>query len=199
MYLKSDYTQTYIIKRSEFIVYLRRTKNEEEYKTFVSEIRKKHKDANHCCSAFYSQYISRSCDDKEPSNTAGIVILKAIINCKMLDLSVVVVRYFGGIKLGASGLVKAYRNCTSQTIALAPKVIKQELQTYMLNLDYEETNKITAFLSKQNIDFETIYDQKVLLTYYSNQDFKQQLSNLLRKDIEIIKGDIKVIEKDVAN
>ena len=106
------------IKRSRFITILRRAATEEDARALVSELRREFHDARHHCSAFVlgpDRDIQRSSDDGEPSGTAGIPMLEALLRRETVpgvtdlsDVSAVVVRYFGGILLGAGGLVRAY-------------------------------------------------------------------------------------------
>ncbi|UFJ40132.1 YigZ family protein [Brevibacillus humidisoli] len=109
--------QEIVIERSRFIGYAQRATTEEEATAFIAMIKKKHWDATHNCSAFVigeHDQIQRSSDDGEPSGTAGKPILECIKKNGLKDTVVVVTRYFGGIKLGAGGLVRAY---TAGTVA----------------------------------------------------------------------------------
>ena len=118
-----DFRHELEIKRSRFITVLRRAPDEDAARALVSELRKEFHDARHHCSAFVlgpDRSIQRSNDDGEPSGTAGIPMLEALIRREtqpgvsdLSDVSAVVVRYFGGILLGAGGLVRAYSESVS--------------------------------------------------------------------------------------
>ena len=101
-----------IEKKSRFICYVRPVKNEQEAQAFVDEIKKKHWDARHNCSAMVigdNNEFARCSDDGEPSGTAGRPMLEVLINEGYHDVAVVVTRYFGGVLLGTGGLVRAYQ------------------------------------------------------------------------------------------
>ncbi len=126
------------IKRSRFITVLRRAPDEDAARALVSDLRKEFHDARHHCSAFVlgpDRSVQRSNDDGEPSGTAGIPMLEALIKRETLpgvtdlsDVSAVVVRYFGGILLGAGGLVRAYSESVSAALESAPLVPRRRLR-----------------------------------------------------------------------
>lgn len=113
---------SYIIQRSRFLTYIQPVKSEEEATEFVSRIRKKHYDATHNCVAYtigLNDDIQKADDDGEPSGTAGRPMLEVLKNRGLKDTAVVVTRYFGGIKLGAGGLVRAYGKAVTEGIDAA--------------------------------------------------------------------------------
>ncbi len=106
--IKEDFIAEEEIKKSRFICHLKRVYTEEEARAFISEIKKEHHKANHNCSAFTlgdRQEIQRSSDDGEPSGTAGVPMLEILKKREITNVCAVVTRYFGGIKLGAGGLM----------------------------------------------------------------------------------------------
>src|SRR6478752_7614543 len=126
------------VKRSRFITVLRRAGTEDTARDLVAGLRREFHDARHHCSAFVigpDRDIQRSNDDGEPSGTAGIPMLEAILKretapgvADLSDVAVVVVRYFGGILLGAGGLVRAYSESVSGALELAPLVRRRRLR-----------------------------------------------------------------------
>lgn len=104
-----------IEKKSKFIGYLLKCSNLEEINEALSELKKTHKKATHICYAYSlkSPFLEKAVDDKEPSGTAGRPILSVIQKKNLSDVCIFVVRYFGGIKLGAGGLVRAYSKVAS--------------------------------------------------------------------------------------
>jgi uncharacterized YigZ family protein len=126
------------IKRSRFITVLRRAGTEDEARDLVATLRREFHDARHHCSAFIigpDRDIQRSSDDGEPSGTAGIPMLEALAKRETMpgvadlsDVSAVVVRYFGGVLLGAGGLVRAYSESVSSALALVPMVRRSRLR-----------------------------------------------------------------------
>src|SRR5690625_6094223 len=100
-----------MIQKSRLIGYVRRVETEDEAHEFINEIKKKHYDATHNCSAYIigeNDQIQKANDDGEPSGTAGIPMLEVLKRQHLKDTAVVVTRYFGGVKLGAGGLIRAY-------------------------------------------------------------------------------------------
>jgi len=133
-----DFRHEIEIKRSRFITVLRRAGDEESARDLVAVLRREFHDARHHCSAFVlgpDRDIQRSNDDGEPSGTAGLPMLEAILKrdtvpgvTNLSDVSAVVVRYFGGILLGAGGLVRAYSESVSAALERAPLVCRRRLR-----------------------------------------------------------------------
>lgn len=144
------------IKRSEFIGYLQRVNSEEEARAFIESKRKQYHDARHVCSAFIigaDRQTQRSNDDGEPAGTAGIPMLQALLARRtpdatgqevsnLSDICAVVVRYFGGIKLGAGGLVRAYTDAVVQTLDAAPLIPRQRLRLGQVEASYEQAGRL---------------------------------------------------------
>ena len=107
-----------VIERSRFITHVFYVETEKDAKDALSAIKKKYQDATHNCYAFVTDFglTSRSSDDGEPSGTAGAPIMEVLKNQKLINTLVVVTRYFGGIKLGAGGLVRAYGKSASEAL-----------------------------------------------------------------------------------
>ena len=159
MYLKEETINTIIIEKSRFICYMKHVKTEEEYKEYLSSIRKKHHDATHVCSAFVCHNIQRSNEDGEPSGTAGAPILN------VLNKNGLVGRYFGGIKLGAGGLIRAYGNAVSECLKQAVLVEDLIYPKYSLRLPYDLANKIENYLRNYTILIDTQYDSDVTFIF----------------------------------
>ena len=119
MYLETETNNTITIEKSRFICYMKHIESEEEYREYLSQIRKKHYDATHVCSAMICHNIQRSSDDGEPSGTAGAPILNVLQKKGLDETCALVVRYFGGIKLGAGGLIRAYSSAVSECLKKA--------------------------------------------------------------------------------
>lgn len=143
-----DFRHELEIRRSRFITVLRRSPDEEAARALVAELRREFHDARHHCSAFVigpDRMIQRSSDDGEPSGTAGIPMLEALIKREtatgatdLSDVSAVVVRYFGGILLGAGGLVRAYSESVSAALDLAPLVQRRRLRLCDIAIPHAE-------------------------------------------------------------
>lgn len=182
MYLKEETINTIIIEKSRFICYMKHLKTEEQFKDYLSEIRKKHYDASHVCSAFVSDNILRSNDDGEPSGSAGAPILNVLVKNELNQMCAIVVRYFGGIKLGAGGLIRAYSSSVSECIKNGVIVEDIKYPKYTLQLSYELGNKIENYLRNNTILIDTKYDLNI--TY----EFALDDENKLEKILEYTKG-----------
>lgn len=147
-----DFRHELEIRRSRFITVLRRSPDEEAARSLVSDLRREFHDARHHCSAFVigpDRMIQRSSDDGEPSGTAGIPMLEALIKREtsprvtdLSDVSVVVVRYFGGILLGAGGLVRAYSESVSAGLDLAPLVLRRRLRLCAIDVPHAGAGRL---------------------------------------------------------
>lgn len=140
------------IKRSRFIAVLRRVETEDQARALVSELRREFYGARHHCSAFVlgpDRSVQRSNDDGEPSGTAGVPMLEALLRREtkpgltdLSDVAAVVVRYFGGVLLGAGGLVRAYSESVSQAVAAAPVVRRQRMRLYEIPAAHADAGRL---------------------------------------------------------
>ena len=162
------------IEKSRFICYLNRAFNEEEAKAYILSIKKLHPNATHHCSSFLigeHSELQRSNDDGEPSGTAGVPMLESLRMNKMNDVVAVVVRYFGGIKLGAGGLIRAYSKSVSEAIKLAPLTDKVLTYKYSLTFSYDLIGKLDYFLAHHDTEIlNKEYDERVTYLYRSRSD-----------------------------
>lgn len=147
-----DFRHEIEIKRSRFITVLRRTDSEDGARALVADLRREFHDARHHCSAFVlgpDRGVQRSSDDGEPSGTAGIPMLEALLRREtapgvtdVSDVSAVVVRYFGGILLGAGGLVRAYSESVSAALELAPLVQRRRLRLCAVRVPHAAAGRL---------------------------------------------------------
>ena len=170
MYIKEKCTNTIVIEKSRFITYLEYCENEEQYKEYLKTIKKKHYDATHVCSAFLGKDTRRSSDDGEPSGTAGVPMLSCLDKHGMENTAAFVVRYFGGIKLGAGGLIRAYSSSVSEAIKQADLVEDRMFNQYTITLNYETANRIDYLLNKECEEVETEYSENVKYTFLTNDE-----------------------------
>lgn len=136
------------IERSRFLSACKKTETEEEARAFIDAVKKEHPFATHNCYAYIAERgsVARYSDDGEPQGTAGLPMLEAIKGKGLCNTTVVVTRYFGGIKLGAGGLVRAYGGAASDVLALAGKEEHIPSVLFSLTLSYD---RYSAFLSKK--------------------------------------------------
>ncbi|APT85069.1 YigZ family protein [Corynebacterium aquilae] len=158
------------IKRSRFITHLRRVGNEDEARAFIHEIKQAYPDARHHCSAFIyhvenSNPVERSSDDGEPSGTAGMPMLDVLRGSGLLDIAAVVVRYFGGVKLGTGGLVRAYSDATAQALSQVTTSTRSVQDIFSVSLDHATAGRIDAELRGRGFSIiDTEYGAEVTLS-----------------------------------
>ena len=144
-------------KNSKFFGYAYPVSNEDEVKQILETLRKQHHSARHWCYAFQlgtdeKKLYYRANDDGEPSNSAGMPIYGQIQSFKVTNVLVVVVRYFGGVKLGVGGLISAYR--TSAQMALeASDIVERTIDVhYKIKFGYQNMNKVMRVIKEKNLD-----------------------------------------------
>lgn len=134
-----------IISKSRFLTYVNRAETEEQALDFINHIKKLHPQATHNCSCYLigeHDNIQKANDDGEPSGTAGVPMLEVLKKQGLKDAVVVVTRYFGGIKLGGGGLIRAYGKATTEGIAAA-QVVERKLHSLMkVAVDYTWLGKL---------------------------------------------------------
>lgn len=163
-----EFTQaSFIERKSEFISYTTPATSEEEAIAFINQIRKKHYDATHNCFAYIigeGSMVQRSSDDGEPSGTAGMPILQVLKKEELTNIVLVVTRYFGGILLGAGGLIRAYTEGAALAIKNAKKQIVRPFEVFHINIDYTYLGKIQHEISKKTYTlFDTQFSENVLM------------------------------------
>ena len=178
------------IKRSQFIGIARRTSTEQAAREFIDEIRSRYPDARHHCSAYIvhrddAQAIERSSDDGEPAGTAGQPMLEVLKGTDALDVTVVVVRYFGGVLLGAGGLVRAYQDATKAVLAEVRWVERTQLDLFRVELDHAEAGKIESELRNQGYQIlSTEYGATVTLQLVGDDALAERLAAMTAGAVE---------------
>jgi uncharacterized YigZ family protein len=160
-------TDEIVEKKSRFIGYVRHVESEEEALDFVNEIKKKHYDARHNCYAYAlgtEQPLLRFSDDGEPGGTAGKPILEVITGMELVDVCIVVTRYFGGTLLGTGGLVRAYTDASKACIAATTVVKKRLVTPVSITTNYTDFGKIQYLLGNEGIEIkDSVYGEEVVL------------------------------------
>lgn len=192
-------TDSYLkeIKKSKFIVHLAQTNSEKEANDFIEKIRQQESSATHNCFAFIVQenvLIERMSDDGEPSGTAGSPILNVLQQQELQNVTAVVTRYFGGIKLGAGGLIRAYSSTTAEGIKEIGLVENRLQQGYTLNIPYHLYDKFENFaknasLNLENKQFSTDVSVDVFFDLTSEAEEKQEIINAFQNQIHFEKTD----------
>jgi len=193
------------IQKSRFIAYISRATTEEEAQDFIQQMKKKHWDANHNCSAYLigeNDHIQKANDDGEPSGTAGVPILEVLKKKKLKDTVVVITRYFGGIKLGAGGLIRAYGKATSEGL-LATGIVERKLMRVMhTKIDYTWLGKVENELRTSTYQLKEIhYLEDVEVETYVEEGqtdlFIDWMTELTNGKSEINKGMTTYLEVEI--
>ena len=184
------------IKKSRFICHAKRVYSEEEARAFITDIKKEHYKATHNCSAFIigeRSEIKRTSDDGEPSGTAGVPMLGVLENHNLTNVCVVVTRYFGGIKLGAGGLIRAYAG----SVALAVKEIGiveiKEQAGIQIQMSYAQYQEYGNFLKEHNLmELETNFTDQVETIIFVDKEDKEDIKSSL---IEFFNGKVTLTDQ----
>ncbi|TMN21363.1 YigZ family protein [Lentibacillus cibarius] len=201
---KEDFDQQ-IIQKSRFIGYVKRVETEEEAQAFVQAIKKKHHDATHNCSAYMvgeHNQIQKANDDGEPSGTAGVPILDVLKKKDLKDTAVVVTRYFGGIKLGAGGLIRAYSSTTSLAIETTGVVERRLMRGISITADYALHGKLENALRNSTYIVDAVnYTEKVEFVVYvpdgEEQTFRDWMVDLTSDQVSFADKGTTYVEIDV--
>ncbi|TWD97423.1 putative YigZ family protein [Neobacillus bataviensis] len=192
------------IQRSRFIAHLKRAATETEAQEFIQTIKKQHWDATHNCSAYLigeHDQIQKANDDGEPSGTAGVPILEVLKKRKLKDTVVVVTRYFGGIKLGAGGLIRAYGKATSEGLEAVGIVERKLSQIIHAKFDYTWLGKIEKELRAADYKIKEIHylDTVEVETYVDEsqvQAFMDWMIELTNGQCSLEQGETVYLEED---
>lgn len=146
----------FVEKKSRFIGYVKPVKTQEEATNFINSIKSKHWDATHNVSAFVlrENNIQRSSDDGEPSGTAGVPTLDVLLKENLVDVCVVVTRYFGGTLLGAGGLIRAYSHSSKIAVEAGHIITMAPCKVLSVSVDYSFYDRLNILLSEFNANIE---------------------------------------------
>ena len=184
------------IKKSRFICHAKRVYSEEEARDFITAIKKEHYKATHNCSAFIigeRSEIKRTSDDGEPSGTAGVPMLGVLENHNLTNVCMVVTRYFGGIKLGAGGLIRAYAG----SVALAVKEIGiieiKEQAGIAIQMSYAQYQEYSNFLKEYDLmELDTNFTDQVDTMIYVDKEDKENIKAAL---VEFFNGKVTLTDQ----
>lgn len=190
-----------VINKSKFITYIKPVKTEEEAIDFIESIKKKHRDATHNVPVYLigpSHEIQRYSDDGEPSGTAGVPIISMLKNEGITDLALVVTRYFGGVKLGTGGLVRAYTNMAKLGLESSELIDMITYSTLEISFDYSLHGSLQNYISSEDkiILKDSEFTEKVkLLLYIRPEDVEAIRERLI--DITNSKCTIDLLDDEV--
>ena len=192
--IKENGNHKLTIKKSRFITTLIRTPTIEEAEKAIAAVSNKYRDATHNTFAYTiglnDEHVKAS-DNGEPSGTAGVPELKALQLMKLKNVTAVVTRYFGGIKLGAGGLIRAYSNSVTKAVEAIGVVKRVQQQGVKFQVDYKKFDEIQHYLNQQKIFIDNIdYGVSVTISIYIDEgklkELENDLTNILSGKIQFI-------------
>lgn len=181
--IKENTSSEIIEKKSKFIANLFYVQSQEEAEEKIKEIRKKYYDARHNCYAYSiitnKGRVNKMSDDGEPSGTAGAPMLNILLKKELINVLVIVTRYFGGILLGTGGLVRAYSQATIEAIEKAHFVVEENGYEVEIIITYPEFEKIQYYCEKNGISMQNIeYGEKIKCSIEVTKDEKDTILKL---------------------
>ena len=185
--IKDNHKYELIIKNSKFITVLYRINDITDIESILNQVKTTYPYASHYCYAYITSNIKKSSDDKEPSGTAGIPILKVLESNNLTNILVIVVRYFGGIKLGANGLIRAYTKSTSNAIKETTLIELTDGINLDITFNYNQIKDIDYFLKDIKIN-KKIFDNLITYNIDIEKSFLEKIitNNLNYKIIKYI-------------
>lgn len=190
-------SSTITLKKSEFMTYLFRLESADEIKEIIKEVRKVHYKATHVCTAYRIDQKEQANDDGEPSGTAGQPMLETLRTLDIDHILVCVVRYYGGIQLGASGLIRAYRSSVVEAIKHASLTQMSEMVETVCSLEYAQLDQKLLAIEKISAIQHKDFDEMVILTLHSSEDIQTKLTEITNGQIKIISISIKEVENEI--
>ncbi|TLS38503.1 YigZ family protein [Pseudalkalibacillus caeni] len=195
------------IQKSRFIAQVNRATTEQEAQDFIQDIKKTHYNATHNCSAYMigeNDQIQKANDDGEPSGTAGIPILEVLKKRNIKDTVVVITRYFGGIKLGAGGLIRAYGQATTEGLSHTGIVERRLMRVMHTTIDYTLLGKVeneirtSEYLLKEIHYLENV-EIEIFVESSHEESFKEWITNLTNGQAVVENGELENLERDINN
>ena len=184
--INQTFTNEIIIEKSKFIGIIKPLNNKDDVKNILNEIKKEYPKATHYCYGYIVNGLQKSNDDGEPSSTAGKPILETLLKNDLFNVILIVVRYFGGIKLGAGGLTRAYVDSASKTIKKSILLTKKEVEIYKINTSYELNDVLNRYLIKKSIIvIDVQYLENIEYTISCEKLDIDDLKNYMQGKIEI--------------
>ena len=199
--IANEFRTEYIIEKSRFIATIAPVSTEEEAQAFIQRISKEFWDATHNCTAYAigpRQEQQRSSDNGEPSGTAGKPMLEVLKKTAITNVAVVVTRYFGGIKLGAGGLIRAYSHSVAKAVQEGPKLLIAPRQIVSLTIDYSYFGSVERQLQTLELPYQSTFTDTISLEIYVEPSFVSELettiTNLTGGNLLWVLQDIRMVE-----
>lgn len=193
--IKNNIENTFIIKKSKFITKLYKINSVDEANDILNKLRDEYKDSTHICYSYIVNSMEKCSDDGEPSGTAGLPMLNILKKNNLSNILAVVIRYFGGIKLGAGGLTRAYSNSVNDTLKLTN--IIELICGYLIELEfnYDQVKLVDYILNDKNI-ISKEYKDNIIYKFYLNESKLSFVPELEKVAIHVSIKDKVLIEKD---
>ncbi len=194
--IKDKTVNEIVIKKSRFIAIALPVKNENSVKENLKILKKEYPNANHYTYAYILEddgLIQKATDDGEPSRTAGYPILEVLLRQNLTYILLVVIRYFGGIKLGTGGLIRAYTYAASEVLKRSKRTQKETIYTCKITTDYNHIGNIDKYLREHTNLINVAYDTDITFIFEVNalnyDQIKEQLfnKNNFENHLEVIK------------
>lgn len=178
-----------IVEKSKFIAYIKPVDNREEAEEFIKQIKNKHKDATHNVPAMIigdKMQIQWASDDGEPQGTSGYPILSMLVNEEITNIAIVVTRYFGGIKLGTGGLVRAYSGSAKMALEKAGRASVKEVACVSVSIEYNYFSSLQKLCDNKGYKIENIkYEEKIIADCLTDSE---NIDNMVKHITELTSG-----------
>lgn len=176
--VKENITNEIIINKSKFITIITKINSLNDINQILENTKKTYKNATHYCLAYIINGKEKCKDDGEPSGTAGIPILNVLKQNNLTNILCIVIRYFGGIKLGAGGLIRAYSNSVKKALNKTKIVNIQKGYNIIIEVPYENQKQIDYLLKEENIKKD--YQTNIIYTFEIEKNKYEQIENKIK-------------------
>lgn len=201
MHLKQETSHEIVINKSRFICYVNKITDEQGAKDYITAVKRLHPDASTIAYAYIGgihNELQRSNDGGEPSGTAGVPMLEVLKNSGITDICAVTVRYFGGIKLGAGGLIRAFSKSVSETLKIAPKLKTVSVEQYRITFGYDLIGKMDHLLKDSAEILAKDYAEQVSYIFQTEkEDLTKEINELGKGKIPICFDGRFMVEKEI--
>ena len=193
--IKENIENTYIIKKSKFITKLYRINSINEINDILNKLKEEYKDSTHICYGYIVDNKEKCSDDGEPNGTAGLPILNILKKNNLTNILAVVIRYFGGIKLGAGGLTRAYSNSVNDTLKLSNVI--ELIEGYLIEIEFsfDQVKLIDYILNNKKV-IEKTYNSNIIYKFYLNENELSIIPELEKVSIHLSINEKVLIDKD---
>ena len=188
-------SHTIIFKKSEFITELYRVFSVDEFNAILKDMKKRHPKATHICTAYRIQQLEKSNDDGEPSGTAGLPMLEVLRKQNIIDVGAFVIRYYGGIQLGAGGLTRAYSGSVAQALETVKLNPIMEMLDTTIEFPITYTDIILNRLKDVEILSKSFTDQVQLVIRSVKDDYLLELKEITRGQLTLLSQTINEVER----